>query len=213
MGVDSTNISVQFGLSFKIVVLSAIAVALFLTSTMAASKAFAYNNQGSTPCVWSYSGGTSQLEPEWRVHPDYPPTGAYDTAFDDAIADWDSSGTPTVFDHNTSQSNHYTAAEALGTSGPYGRATWGCNWITWKRNTSKASLNTDRLGSKSANFKQSVASHELGHYIGVRHSTVTPAVMVMNTSRNRGTVYETDHADDECAVNDRYENDIWEVDC
>ena len=103
--------------------------------------------------------------------------------------------------------------EALGTSGPYGRATWGCNWITWKRNTSKASLNTDRLGSKSANFKQSVASHELGHYIGVRHSTVTPAVMVMNTSRNRGTVYETDHADDECAVNDRYENDIWEVDC
>ena len=55
-----------------------------------------------------------------------------------------------------------------------------------------------------------VATHELGHFIGARHSRVTPAVM--NAPLNYPTIYGVE-ADDECAINDLYDHEHYPVTC
>ena len=55
-----------------------------------------------------------------------------------------------------------------------------------------------------------VATHELGHFIGARHSRVTPAVM--KSPLDFPTIYGVE-ADDECAINDLYDHEHYPVTC
>lgn len=61
--------------------------------------------------------------------------------------------------------------------------------------------NTYTTSGFTSVMRQSTAGHELGHSIGLAHSTVTPALM--NTSRNRSTTY-TAQTDDVNGVNYMY---------
>lgn len=105
--------------------------------------------------------------------------------------------------------NDFFAAAPLTASGPYGQTHQGCS-IGGVRTTTITTLNIDRLGSVSSTFRRSVANHELGHHIGIRHSTVSPAVM--NSGRDRETVY-LPQVDDVCGVNHRYPSTGWPPTC
>lgn len=56
------------------------------------------------------------------------------------------------------------------------------------------------------NYGNSVAVHELGHFIVASHSTNSPAVMNQDRDRN-GIIWA--YADDECAINDKYPTPTW----
>ena len=98
----------------------------------------------------------------------------------------------------------------LGQSGPLGRTSWSCNAWLFKRSATTALLNSYHLDDESLTYKRSVATHELGHYIGARHSNVTPAIM--NVAGDNDTYYEV-YEDDECAVNSRYSHTSYPVTC
>ena len=55
-----------------------------------------------------------------------------------------------------------------------------------------------------------VATHEVGHFIGARHSGVTPAVM--KSPLDYPTINGVE-ADDECAINDLYDHEHYPVTC
>lgn len=52
--------------------------------------------------------------------------------------------------------------------------------------------------------------HELGHFIGLGHSTTSGAVMINGWSTSVPT---NPQEDDECAVNDIYTNTTYSVTC
>ena len=190
-------------------ILPAAAVLAIVVSMLSASSLFTYNNSGSTPCVWPYNSNTP-LEPLWKNDPDYPPTGNYVSAYSQARSQWDSSNTPVVFDHDTSQTKHKFGVRDLGQSGPLGHTSWWCVAWLYKRSSTSTVLNSYHLDSESQTYKKSVATHELGHYIGVRHSNVTPAIM--NTDGDNDVYYNV-YEDDECAVNSRYSHSTYPVTC
>jgi matrixin len=181
----------------------------FVGTSVLSRPVLAYNNSGNLPCKFSYSGGSNLLQVPYRNDPFLPPTGAYLTAFNSARSNWNGTATPVLFSSAPS-GTHSFMAYAMGTDGPYGHATWACTWTAGIRIASTAELNTSRLSFQGPTVKQSVASHELGHFIGIRHSTVTPAVM--NDNRNRLTVY-TAQVDDICGVNHRYPSTIYPPAC
>jgi hypothetical protein len=172
---------------------------------MATERIDAYNNSGPYPCVFSYSGGSSTLSMQYRNDTSLPPTGDYQTAFNGARTDWNSSYTPASFSYDSGSHGHYFVSADFSPQTWFGLLTPWCSG--GNRTASEAWLNEDKLDTEGANFKRSVASHELGHWIGTGHSTVSPSVL--NLSRDRDTVY-TSQEDDECAVNDLYDSD-WEV--
>ena len=167
----------------------------------------AYNDSGPTPCVWEYEEDTTLTVP-FRNH---PMASRYYNAFRDGRDEWDASYTSAEFDLDTTQNAHYLGVEDRPESTSLGSTKTKCNPFTgYKRSGTYSWLNSARLGEKSSDYVLSVATHELGHFIGVRHSTESPAVM--NLARDREDIYEV-YEDDECAVNDRYENSHYPVTC
>lgn len=187
----------------------AVLIFAFGVAFVVVERVDAYNNSGGTPCLFSYSGGGATLSMPYRNDTSLPPTGDYQTAFDAARPDWNSTYTPASFSFQTGSHGHYFVSADFGASGYFGKARWYCFGSGGTRSATEAWLNEYYLDSEGQNYKQSVAAHELGHWIGARHSTVSPAVM--NSGRNRNTLY-TAQEDDECAINDRYDSD-WEVTC
>ncbi len=197
----------RFAVSWTFVV-AALCVFAYVAS---AGAARAYDDEGHVFCKWPYSGGGSLLTVKYRNDPDFPPSGAYATAFNSARSDWNYTPTPVWFTYTSYWlDQHYFAALPLGVNGPLGSTSDTCSWPGNQRIATASELNTSRLDSKSTNYKQSVASHELGHFIGIRHSYINPSVM--NESRNRESIYEAMY-DDECGVNDRYPSTSWPVTC
>ena len=88
-------------------------VVLALSAGSALGVASAYNDTGSLPCKWWHSSNTL-MEPEYRLHPVYPPKGSYLTAFNSAIRAWNNSDTSVLFDHDTGQTAHTIGVENVG---------------------------------------------------------------------------------------------------
>jgi hypothetical protein len=168
----------------------------------------AYDNTGHVFCKFSYGGGWNFLNVPWDDDPYWPPTGDYATAFSLARSDWVATATPVLMPFSDG-SSHVLGAVPLGMSGPYGHTSEACAIVTGVRVATTVDLNTDVLGSYSSTVKRSTAGHELGHHIGIRHSTVSPALL--NSDRNREVIY-TPQPDDVCGVNHRYPSN-WSYGC
>ena len=139
------------------------------------SSLSAYNNQAPPwlPCVWEYDEDTT-LEVPYRYD---PISNDYRDVYRTGIDEWDDSDTPAEFKYITSQTSHHLDVLNRPGSEYYGKTDPGC--LTWfnKRSSTYTWLNSALLDEKSDTFKESVAIHELGHFIGAGHSTESPAVM------------------------------------
>ena len=184
-------------------------VGAFGVAIIVGSSLSAYNNQPSwrLPCVWEYEEDTT-LEIRYRYN---PITKAYRDAFRDGIEEWDDADTAAEFVYNTIQRKHRLGQENRPGNGYDGYHEASCGKLPPRKRTgSYAWLNSAYLDNESARYKRSVATHELGHYIGAGHSTESPAVM--NTDRDKERRYRV-YEDDECAINDRYEHEDYPVTC
>ena len=117
-----------------------------------------------------------------------------------ANADGGAADTPADFVYDGSQYAHTMGSKKMGAGEPNGVVDVQCRY-SGKRSSSHAMLNETTLNGKSATFIRSTAVHELGHYIGLRHSTVTPSIM---NSTGNFYGYGIQKQDDECGVQDIY---------
>ena len=173
----------------------------------------AYNDDDDLPCKWWHSANTA-LEPEYRHHPLHEAEGSYLTAFNAAFYDWNNSDTPVGFDYDTGQAAHTIGVENIGSNGPYGRTHWKC-FNFGKRSYTYAFINSGQVPEDAEyTIKRGHATHELGHYIGLRHSLHAPAIMDvrMDVRDDVGDIYQV-QLDDECGVNDRHSHSSYPVDC
>lgn len=175
------------------------ALASFALGFLSWSGGQAYDEEGYVFCAYDYSG-SGLLYIYHRNDPDFPPESTYGTAaaYSAAASGWNGVSGPQYLWPNASGEAWFAAIEA-GPDEPYGHTDDICSW--GDRFGSDTWLNINRFAGMSANERQSVASHELGHVIAIRHSYQSPAVM--NESRNRSVTYGP-QADDICGVKDRY---------
>ena len=156
--------------------------------------------------VWEYEEDTT-LEIPYRFH---RMSDAYQDAYDDALDAWNDSDTSVDFDFDNYQIHHNMGVRNDPEDTDLGKTQSLCLAGLYKRSWTYTWLNTAYLPNYSDTYKGAIATHELGHYIGVRHSTESPAIMRAPVPTSYGaTVYE----DDECAVNHRYENEDYPVTC
>ena len=198
----------KYSTLIRMTTLAVTAVLVFMFSALGGTV-YAYDNSGNRPCVWPYENDTTLSVPYVQDR-NHPVRSEYYTAFRGAIIEWNGASTPAFISEDTSQSKHKIAVKNDGMSGPLGKTSWSCRFWLGKRTGTYLYLNSARLDTKSATYKESVASHELGHYIGIRHSSVSPAVM--NLGRDRESVYSPQQ-DDECGVNARYSHSSYSVTC
>ena len=184
------------------------AVLAVAASGVLAGAALAYNNTGGNVCAWSYTEDTTLRLP-YRNNTYYPPSGDYAVAYSTARANWDSAATPADFVYDGSQNFHTMGVTDLGSGGPNGILYHWCQNFG-KRSASHAYLNESTLKNEDATFKRSTAAHELGHYIGLRHSTVTPAIMYFEGNFYG---YGVQQQDDECGVQDIYSHEDYPLEC
>lgn len=190
-------------------VICAAAVLLVLTvSAVGTATVSAYNNTGNNVCNWSYDENTT-LEIPYSDDPQFPATGDYAVAWSTARANWDAAAMPADFDYDGSQQSHTVGATEMGLSAANGVLNYWC-WNFGKRSATRGLLNKSTLTDEDATFKRSTASHELGHYIGLRHSTVNPSIMHYS-----GNFYDygVQKQDDECGVQDTYPHDDYPLEC
>ena len=121
--------------------IGALAVAvLAIWGGSAVSVVSEYNDTGAFSCKWWHSANTL-MEPEYRLHPVYPPTGTYLTAFNDAISDWDGS--------DTGQTAHTIGVQNVGVNGPYGKTNWRC-FTFGKRSFTHAYISSGQVPSTAS---------------------------------------------------------------
>lgn len=181
-------------------------VGVFGIAFLVGTSLSAYNDTGGRPCVWQYEEDTTLELPYRKTRM----ADAYEDAFDDGIEAWDDADTPVEFDRDNSQNKHSLGVKNEPEDSALGRADMWCLALFNKRSWTFAWLNSAHLENHTDSYKGAIATHELGHYIGARHSTESPAIMRAPVPLSySATVYE----DDECAINDRYEHEDYPVTC
>ena len=174
-------------------------VGAFWISFHVAERASAYDQEGHVFCKYSYSG-SGLVYIVLRDDPDFPPSGftGIPQVYSAAQTGWNISPAPVWLTH-TSSGEAWIGAYFMGSDGPYAHTNDYCTWPSQNRYGSDTYLNMSRYLSTTE--RESVASHELGHVVAIRHSYESPAVM--NVSRNRSGTYGP-QSDDVCGVKARY---------
>ena len=190
-----------------ITVMVVIAAVGFVGGATAVNRTLAYNNSGDYRCGFAYSGQSTLAIP-WKNDSANPPTGIYQTVFDQAQESWNVGPHPAYFQSSTL--NHKRAAKNDGTGGPRGHIDRYCgdyrDSTAWYVNKQHPQLTDPVYGDF---WKQSAAAHESGHHIWASHSNVSDALM----NSNRGTLYNGPIQDDNCAIQQRYPSTAWPLQC
>lgn len=118
-------------------------------------------------------------------------------AFEDALYDWYWTPTKVKFSYNSSSKNTLNSYY-LNDSTEYGVTT--INHTGSSINYFTAKVNAGNSETSTKNVARSAAGHELGHGIGLDHSS---SKAIMNSSRDRTKVY-VPQTDDINGVNARY---------
>ena len=126
---------------------------------------------------------------------------AYATAYSTAMSAW----TPTTEVSITQDGGANWAAVSghYGNTGRTGHTSWTCN-LLYRRSSVASQLNRTYLDPYPAGKRALVAMHELGHGIGVGHSTVGNPVMYHCSGCSFDAGTRTLTADDIAGANARY---------
>jgi hypothetical protein len=184
----------------------AIVCVVLVASAFAGSVARAYNNFDNMPCQWSY-GGTA-LGMYWKANPTYPPSGDYASAFSYARSSWNATSSPVIFIESGSAPNLHGA-------GYFGTQYYGITWPYCSGGylaSTSVYLNKQLLDSGADPYsgifwQRFTAGHELGHTIGLGHSSVSPALMI--SEPNQSVTWNTPRTDDVCGVRSLYPSTTW----
>ena len=139
--------------AFAAVVVAGVAAGVSIAGATAA-EAYTY-----TGCKWSsvsvlYNDTTS---------------GVNRTAFEAGASQW-SAKTDVNMSSNTGAANFFFNAAAAGTNGNDGASSWTCN--SGKYFNVGSTINTTYTNGYSAVNRQKVATHEIGHGLGLQHSNI-----------------------------------------
>lgn len=135
----------------------------------------AYNNSNNHSCLWD-----DPQDINYKFLPDIPTEYRYKLA--EAVVGWNNATNVSLY-FNSSSFNTFSTYEEDSTT--MGTTSYTCTFFhlgdtintsdvglneTYFNNSSLTTTNKDKL-------KLKVSLHEMGHFIGLGHSTVTPAVM------------------------------------
>lgn len=176
--------------SMLLALASAVLAASFLSATPTLAVAYSH-----LPCRWPSSSV--------KYFPNT--TGAYLTAYTTAASAW-TGATVATLTHVTSYSSAQFNGVAgyRGNTGLDGQTTWTCNLLL-QFSTVTVDLNRTYMGSYGATEKKVIAMHELGHAMGLDHSTASGYPVMASSagnSYNHGTT--TLKSDDITSMNTRY---------
>lgn len=182
-----------------------------LAQQLSSPRVRAYNNSDNPGCSWPYSGGTSQLNIYFRDNPSYPPTSDYTGAY--ANASWAATSSPASFSYSGSGSS-LRGVSYIGATGQLGVTYPLCSGGYLA--SASVYLNRTYLEPAAGTYatpfwRQYTAAHELGHNIGLGHSSYSSALMYFVIPGS--PTFNSPQADDICGVNHLYASSSWPPAC